>query len=421
MPSLVVLVFTALLLIFFAFTIYNIPIVATGFCRLWRNRRKETKLIKNGKRKLPLVSIIVPLKNEEKVATRLLDALTSLNYPQGKKEIIVVNDASTDKTGEICLQYSVSHPEIRVFEKATSTTKAGALNFGFNYAHGEIIATFDGDSVPEPDVLLKAVVYFADPSVGAVQGRICSINAGQNMLTRFISYECSVQYELYLQGKDALDLYVGLAGTCQFIKKKDLDAVGGWNENCLGEDSELSVKLIERGKVIRYASEVRTFEESPSNVKSLLAQRARWYRGNIEVGLRFGRLMKKPNLRRFDAEMTFFGTVLILLCVVNYFAPLWAFSVPSTLVTTVIAQFTSFSTLLILGLIGMALACIAKPFRFRNVLWLPFIYVYWGFQSFIAIYAIFEIALRRKRKWRKTEHSGQITRVSALVTDGLLS
>jgi cellulose synthase/poly-beta-1,6-N-acetylglucosamine synthase-like glycosyltransferase len=117
MPSLVVLVFTALLLIFFAFTIYNIPIVATGFCRLWRNRRKETKLIKNGKRKLPLVSIIVPLKNEEKVATRLLDALTSLNYPQGKKEIIVVNDASTDKTGEICLQYSVSHPEIRVLKK----------------------------------------------------------------------------------------------------------------------------------------------------------------------------------------------------------------------------------------------------------------------------------------------------------------
>ena len=106
MQSLVVLVFTALLLIFFAFTVYNIPVVATGFCRLWRNRRKETKRVKNGKRKLPLVSIIVPLKNEEKVAARLLDALTSLNYPQGKKEIIVVNDASTDRTAKICLQYS---------------------------------------------------------------------------------------------------------------------------------------------------------------------------------------------------------------------------------------------------------------------------------------------------------------------------
>jgi cellulose synthase/poly-beta-1,6-N-acetylglucosamine synthase-like glycosyltransferase len=351
------------------------------------------------------------VKNEAKVVGRLLDALTSLNYPQGKKEIIVVNDASTDGTGEICLQHSLCHPEIKVLEKATSTTKAGALNFGFSYAHGEIIATFDGDSVPEPDALLKAVAYFADPSVAAVQGRICSINAGQNMLTRFLSYECSIQYELYLQGKDALDLYVGLAGTCQFIRKENLDAAGGWNENSLGEDSELSVKLIEQGKVIRYASEVRTFEESPFNVKSLLAQRARWYRGNIEVGLRFGRLMKRPNLRRLDAEMTFFGTFMILLCVINYFAPLWAFSVPSTLVTTVIVQFTSFSTLLVLGLIGVALACMAKPFRFRNVLWLPFIYAYWGFQSFIAMFALFEIALRRKRRWRKTEHSGQVTAV----------
>jgi cellulose synthase/poly-beta-1,6-N-acetylglucosamine synthase-like glycosyltransferase len=242
------------------------------------------------------------------------------------------------------------------------------------------------------------------------------------MLTRFISYECAVQYELYLGGKDALDLFVGLAGTCQFIRRADLDAVGGWNENSLGEDSELSVKLIERGKVIRYASEVRTFEESPFNVKSLLAQRARWYRGNIEVGLRFGRLMQMPSLRRFDAEMTFFGTAMILLCVVNYFAPFWAFSVPSTLVTTVIAQFTCFSTLFALGVIGVSLACLAKPFRLRNVLWLPFIYAYWGFQSFIAMYALLEIALRRKPRWRKTEHSGQVTDMpEERPANGLLS
>jgi cellulose synthase/poly-beta-1,6-N-acetylglucosamine synthase-like glycosyltransferase len=298
-----------------------------------------------------------------------------------------------------------------VLEKTVSSTKAGALNFGVNYAQGEIVATFDGDSVPEADALLKAVEYFADPSVAAVQGRICSINAGQNMLTRFISYECSVQYELYLQGKDTLNLYVGLAGTCQFIRKEDLVAVGGWNENCLGEDSELSVKLIERGKVIRYSSEVRTFEESPFNVKSLLAQRARWYRGNLEVGLRFGRLMKRPSIRRFDAEMTFFGTLMILLCAVNYFAPFWAFSIPSTLVITLIAQFTSFSTLFILGLFGSALMCLVKPFKLRNVFWLPFIYFYWGFQSFIAMFALFEIVLRRKRRWRKTEHSGQVTGV----------
>jgi cellulose synthase/poly-beta-1,6-N-acetylglucosamine synthase-like glycosyltransferase len=415
-------VFTVLILIFFAFTLYNIPIVVTGFLRLWRGRGKETKRKPSAEHKLPFVSIIVPVKNEEKVVLRLLNALIRLNYPSDKKEVIVVNDASTDRTGEICREYSLSHPEIMILEKANSTTKAGALNFGVKHTQGEIVATFDGDSVPEADALLKAVEYFADPSVAAVQGRICSINPGQNMLTRFISYECSVQYELYLQGKDALDLYVGLAGTCQFIRKEDLVAVGGWNENCLGEDSELSVKLIERGKVIRYSSEVRTFEESPFNVKGLLAQRARWYRGNLEVGLRFGRLMKRPSIRRFDAEMTFFGTLMILLCVVNYFAPFWTFSIPSTLATTLITQFISFSTLFILGLFGLALMCMVKPLKLRNVLWLPFIYVYWGFQSFIAMFALLEIVLRRKRRWRKTEHSGQVTGAPEdTVTAGLLS
>jgi cellulose synthase/poly-beta-1,6-N-acetylglucosamine synthase-like glycosyltransferase len=421
MTTLVSLFFNALLLVFFAFSIYNLPIVVSGFWRFWRSRRKEMKRVASGEKAVPFVSIIVPVKNEEKVVARLLEALASLNYPLGRKEVIVVDDASTDRTGEICLRFSLSHPEVKVLKRAFSTTKAGALNFGLRHAKGEVVATFDGDSVPEPDALLKAVGYFEDPNVGAVQGRICSINSGQNMLTRFISYECSMQYELYLGGKDALDLFVGLAGTCQFIRKEDLDAVGGWNENCLGEDSELSVKLIEQGRVIRYASEVRTFEESPFNLRSLLAQRARWYRGNFEVGLRFGRLMKRPTLRRFDAEMTFLGTVMILFCVVNYFAPFLVFSVSSTLVTTVVAQITSLLTLFILGLIGVTLACVMKPLKLRNALWLPFIYAYWGFQSFIAMYALFEIVLRRKRKWRKTEHSGQVTRVAERFAGDLLS
>jgi cellulose synthase/poly-beta-1,6-N-acetylglucosamine synthase-like glycosyltransferase len=391
------------------FTLYNVPIVFAGLWRLWSNRRKEKTQTVVEAGRLPFVSIIVPVKNEERVVARLLDALARLGYPSGKKEVIVVNDASTDRTGEICLEYASRHPEITVLKRDKSTTKAGALNLGLSCARGDIVVTFDADSVPESDVLLKAVAYFEDPNVGAVQGRICSINSSQNMLTRFISYECDVQYELYLQGKNTLDLYVSLAGTCQFIRKDALDEVGGWNENSLGEDSELSVKLIEKDKVIRYASEVRTFEESPFSVKSLLAQRSRWYRGNIEVGLRFGRLMSRPSLRRFDAEMTFFGTFVLMLCVFNYFVPFLAISLPATVSLPLIALFSSLATLVVLGLVGLALACMAKPLKLRNVLWLPFIYAYWGFQSYIALYAMVEVLLRRKKRWRKTEHSGQVT------------
>jgi len=162
-------------------------------------------------------------------------------------------------------------------------------------------------------------------------------------------------------------------------------------------------------KVIKYASEVRTSEESPFNVRSLLAQRARWYRRNIEVGLRFGRLMKRPNLRKFDAEITLFGTFIIMLFALNYFAPFCAFLATPTVGTILFAQFTSFATLLSLVLVGVSLVFMERPFRVSNLLRLPFIFAYWGFQSVIAVYALIEIVLRRKRRWRKTEHLGLIT------------
>jgi len=183
---------------------------------------------------LPTVTILIPVKNEEKVVGRLLRALVDMDYPEQKKEIIVVDDDSTDKTVEICRKYVERYPnQIRLVLKPMSNRKASALNYGLKYAKGEIVATFDADNVPEPDALMRAAEYFEDPSTAAVQGRICSINADQNMLTKFISYEEAVRYEAYMRGKDRLKLFVDLAGTCQFIRRNVLERIDGWNEESL--------------------------------------------------------------------------------------------------------------------------------------------------------------------------------------------
>ena len=114
-------------------------------------------------------------------------------------------------------------------------------------------------------------------------------------------------------------------------------------------------------------------------------------------------------MRRIDAEVTLFGTLVMILCVVNYFMAFWSFSMPPNFVMTMVVQFTSLFTLIILGVVGIALAYVAKPHSVRSVLWLPFIYVYWGFQSFIAVYALLQEILRRPRKWSKTARSGLVT------------
>ena len=127
-------------------------------------------------------------------------------------------------------------------------------------------------------------------------------------------------------------------------------------------------------------------------------------------------------MRRFDAEMTFLAPFAIMLSLANYFVPLLAFSVSPVLATVLIADIISFCALLILGLIGFSLTCLEKPLRWRNVLWLPFIYAYWFVQSFIALYAFFEVLLRRKQRWRKTEHFGLVTGATEeLIEVGLLA
>ena len=175
--------------------------------------------------------------------------------------------------------------------------------------------------------------------------------------------------------------------------------------------------MLEKNYFVRYASDVRTHEESPFSIKNLVAQRVRWFRGYLDVSPKFGRLMRKPTLKRFDAEVTLFGVFVLLLCAVNFAVPLWGFSLPSEMWTVVIGQFTSFFTLALLAAVGVALAGLSKPFRLRNVLWLPFIFAYWSLQSLIALYALLQVVFKRPKRWNKTEHIGFVDGFGLQPTD----
>jgi len=402
--------FAVLLIVFNLWNLYNIPALVVGVLHLVRSdRKKKLEASPIDRVAAPMVSIIVPVKNEEKVIGRLLKALVNLNYPSSKIEIIVINDGSGDGTREICECFAMRYRRVTVINRVQSSTKAAALNHGMQQARGEIIATFDADSVPETDSVLNALRYFKDPRVAAVQGRVSSLNADENMLTRFLSFEGALQFDAYFRGKDKLNLFVGLAGTCQFVRRKALETIGGWSEESLSEDTELSLRLIEKDYNIRYASDVQTWEESPHDIGGVVKQRARWYRGNIAIVFRFGRLMRKFNRTRFDAEMTLFGTFLIMLFIVSYFMAAWSFVLPPDSILTLITRFTSFFAIALLAFTAVALICIGKPIKISNLLWFPFIYVYWGIQSFIVIYALVQILSKRPAKWSKTVRSGKVT------------
>lgn len=399
------------LLAVYTWTFYQIPILADGVSRLRRSNRKRKEKSSLGMETLPMVSIVVPVKDEEKVVDRLLKALLRLDYPAEKREILIVEDGSTDRTVEICRQYARQYPsQVRLLHKPLSNGKPSAINYALKHARGEIVAVFDADNVPEPDTLKKAVAYFSDPSVAAVQGRLYSINADENMLTKFVSYEEAVWCEAYLRGKDALGLFVHLKGSCQFIRRDVLAKLNGFDEETLSEDMELSARLTENGYRIRYASDVRSWQETPSRVGQLFRQRTRWFRGTMQVAFKYARLMAKPNKRSFDAELTLLGPFILSASIISYLLALYTSFATFNLdfALQFLMQISVVGTSITLVICGLALAYITKPRRLTNLLWLPFIYFYYSLQAFIALYAVMLILLRKPGKWVKTEKTGVV-------------
>jgi len=392
----------------FIWAFYNVPILVAGVKNLYKNRHESRKKRASNKF-LPTFSIIAPVKNEEKVVGRLLTSLSNLNYPAEKSEIVIVEDGSSDKTLEICMNYAKERPNVKVLHRSFSNGKPSALNFGINHSKGEIIAIFDADNIPDSNVLDAVCEYFEDPNVAAVQGKTLSINPKENMLTQFISYESAVYGEVYLRGKDVLNLFVHLTGSCQFVRRSVLEKLEGFDENVLSEDVELSARLTKNNYKIRYASDVVAWQESPSKVNTLFKQRTRWFRGITELAFKYGKLMAKPNWKNLDAEATLFAPFILIASLLPYLVSSYTFLVvPFDVLWSYAVLFATLSTTLTILICGFALIYITKPRKVRNVLWLPFVYFYWSLQAFIALYAMMLIALRRPKRWTKTDRTGVI-------------
>ena len=106
--------------------------------------------------------------------------------------------------------------------------------------------------------------------------------------------------------------------------------------------------------------------------------------------------------------MTLFGIYVLMACIINYFAAFWVVFLPIDFLT-IVMRLTSLFVLIVLACAGFLLVYMTRPWKIRNLLWLPFIYAYWALQSFIALYAGILVLLRRPSKWTRTSRSGYVT------------
>ncbi|MCK5628581.1 glycosyltransferase family 2 protein, partial [Candidatus Bathyarchaeota archaeon] len=291
-----------------------------------------------------------------------------------------------------------------------SNGKPAALNYGVEHSRGEIIGVFDADSVLAPDALGQVCKYFEDPQVAAVQGRTLAINSNENMLTRFVAYEEAFWFEAYLRGKDALNLFVHLKGSCQFIRRASLEELNGFNQNSLSEDMELSARLTEKDLKIKYAPDVQAWQETPASLTHLIKQRTRWFRGTMEVAFKYGKLLAKKNVRSLDAEATLMGPFVLIASLAIYLVSLSSVFLPlyGNPAWFMLSLLTLAATTLTLVVAAATLIFASKRKPLSGLFWLPFLYFYWSLQTIIALYAMLTSLLNTPRKWTRTQKSGVI-------------
>ncbi len=240
---------------------------------------------------LPSVTVLIPSRNEELVIAKTLERMLSLDYPEDKIEIVVINDGSTDKTGAIAQKLANKESRITLIDlpKAESGSgKSHALNIGLKHARHEYIAVYDADNNPEPVSLRRLVSHlYADKTLGGVIGKFRTLNRKKNLLTRFINIE-TLGFQWILQaGRYRAFQIAILPGTNCVIRKDVLNACGGWDEAAITEDAELSVRIYQKGWKIKFVPTAVTWEQEPEKLGTWVRQRTRWVRGNNYVIRKF--------------------------------------------------------------------------------------------------------------------------------------
>lgn len=252
----------------------------------------------------PKVTIVVPAHNEDVVIAQTATAILNLNYPVDRVELLLFADNCNDNTYEE-MQKVKALPQfagrnITLINRKGTGGKAGVLNDALKMATGEYICVYDADAMPEQNALyflIKEVLKDPERHVAAF-GRNKTRNATQNFLTRCINQEIVVTQRVQHVGMWHLFKIGRIPGTNFIINTDYVKSIGGWRNGALTEDTDISFKIMESGKLIALAYNSEAFQQEPETVRTYMMQRKRWAKGNYEVVIsNFKNLFNRSNWR----------------------------------------------------------------------------------------------------------------------------
>ena len=304
--------------------------VALLALRGYRAMRDARAVPAAAEEELPWVTILIAARNEAPVIGATVAALASQDYGGAARrfDVLVVDDGSTDGTGDLARAAAVDAGAVQVLRRDPADgprTKAAVLSFAHASIHGEVIAVVDADANVAPDFVSGVMAAWrAALDAAAIQAQRREHNRGQGWLAAAQDEEGLMDMASQC-GRYATDGTAELRGNGMFVRRAALEAVGGWNPGALTEDLELSTRLVAAGQRIALAPLAEVGEEAVITLAALWRQRLRWAEGSLRRLLELG-----PGLVG--------GRGVPLARKLDYLALTTEFLIPPLFLTTIIAS-----------------------------------------------------------------------------------
>ncbi|WP_407375361.1 response regulator [Methanobrevibacter sp.] len=375
----------------------------------------------------PFVTLIVPAHNEEHTIADTATSLASIDYYYNGEvnfELIVCNDGSEDRTGEVLEGLKEKFPHLKIITRVPPRSGKGkgfVLNDALEISKGEVVAVFDADARVDPDFLNIIIPYLNDPEVQGVQSRIKMYNKDENWLTYMQHVELA-GFGNIVRAKDILGKAGFLGGNGQLVKKDAIYGGGGWDGFAITEDLNLSVKLMIEGYAIRYCGDTWVYQEAVPTWRQLFRQRARWAIGNFETLFIYGvKIIRSPMpvFRMFGVlehvafyglnMLVFFGFIVFTVNLIGWlvFHDVTIIRMDAPLVVGVLSAFGFFP--------GAVITLARDRVNFFKLLYGVFGYWLYCFHL-IPLFFItaYQMLTRKERTWAKTVHTGDEEEVEVI-------
>jgi Glycosyltransferases, probably involved in cell wall biogenesis len=269
-------------------------VVAIGRSFTFRSRSKKKALarhllyVEN-----PLVTILVPGKNEGKNIFKLVQSLAEQTYKN--YEVIVVDDGSDDDTPIIGRDLMKAGYIDKFLRCEVRGGKASAANLGLYYAKGKYVIHLDADSSLDRDAIEKILIpFYLDKRIKGVGGCVKARNAFETTCTSMQALEYLKTIMVGRMVTSALGIYHIISGAFGAFDAKVLKQVGGWDIGP-GLDGDITQKIRKCGYKVRFANDAICMTNVPTKWKKLFKQRLRWSKSLVRFRMRKHVDMLLPN------------------------------------------------------------------------------------------------------------------------------